>query len=76
MLGFCAFPLLCVCTCDEEGGGGQLELMCNAINSMDGVSLLVLTCSQFEVSAAAASPQQSPGDSPCLACQPAQLVQT
>lgn len=48
--------------------------MCNAINSMDGGSLLVLTCSQFEVSAAPASPQQSPGDSPCLTCQPAQLV--
>lgn len=48
--------------------------MCNAINSTDGGSFIVLTCSQFEVPAAATSPQQSPGDSPCLACQTAQLV--
>lgn len=51
------------------------ELMCNTINSVDGESLLVLTCSQFEVSVAAASSQQSSGDSPCIARQPAQLVQ-
>lgn len=74
MLGSCAFPVLHVFV--DEGMARGSELMDDAINRSSGGSLLVLTCRQFEVSAAAASPQQSAGDGPCLARQPAQPVQT
>lgn len=48
---------------------------CSPISSPAGESVLVVTCRQSEGAAAAASPQQSPGDSPRVARQPAQLVQ-